>query len=30
MSHRLQLLIPADLDMQLRMAAQRNRVSKGE
>ena len=30
MSHRLQVLIPEDLDMQLRKAAQRNRVSKGE
>ena len=30
MSHRLQVLIPEDLDMQLRKAALRNRVSKGE
>ena len=30
MSHRLQVLIPEDLDMQLRKAAHRNRVSKGE
>jgi len=30
MSHRLQVLIPEDLNMQLRKAAQRNRVSKGE
>jgi hypothetical protein len=30
MSHRLQVLIPEDLDMQLRKAAQRNRLSKGE
>jgi hypothetical protein len=30
MSHRLQVLIPEDLDMQLRKAAQRNRISKGE
>ena len=30
MSHRLQVLIPEDLDMQLRKAAERNRVSKGE
>ena len=30
MSHRLQVLIPEDLDMQLRKAAQRSRVSKGE
>jgi hypothetical protein len=30
MSHRLQVLIPEDLDVQLRKAAQRNRVSKGE
>jgi hypothetical protein len=30
MSHRLQVLIPEDLDMQLRKAAQRNRVSKAE
>jgi hypothetical protein len=30
MSHRLQVLIPEELDMQLRKAAQRTRVSKGE
>jgi hypothetical protein len=30
MSHRLQVLIPPELDSQLRKAAQRNRVSKGE
>jgi hypothetical protein len=30
MSHRLQVLIPEELDMQLRKAARRNRVSKGE
>jgi hypothetical protein len=30
MSHRLQVLIPEELDTQLRKAAQRNRVSKGE
>jgi metal-responsive CopG/Arc/MetJ family transcriptional regulator len=30
MSHRLQVLIPEELDRQLRKAAQRNRVSKGE
>ena len=30
MSHRLQVLIPDDLDLQLRKAARRNRVSKGE
>jgi hypothetical protein len=30
MSHRLQVLIPDELDMQLRNAARRNRVSKGE
>ena len=30
MSHRLQVLIPEELDMQLRKVAQRNRVSKGE
>ena len=30
MSHRLQVLIPAELDAQLEKAAQRNRVSKGE
>ena len=30
MSHRLQVLIPEELDMQLREAAQRNRVSKAE
>ena len=30
MSHRLQVLIPEELDMQLRKAAQRHRVSKGE
>ena len=30
MSHRLQVLIPESLDAQIRMAAQRLRVSKGE
>lgn len=30
MSHRLQVLIPEELDARLRKAAQRNRVSKGE
>ena len=30
MSHRLQVLIPEDLDARIRKAAQRNRVSKGE
>ena len=30
MSHRLQVLIPEELDMQLRKAALRNCVSKGE
>jgi hypothetical protein len=30
MSHRLHVLIPEELDMQLRKAAQRNCVSKGE
>ena len=30
MSHRLQVLIPPELDAQLDKAAQRNRVSKGE
>lgn len=30
MSHRLQVLIPPELDAQLSKAAQRNRVSKGE
>lgn len=30
MSHRLQVLIPKELDARLRKAAQRNRVSKGE
>ncbi len=30
MSHRLQVLIPSELDAQLAKAAQRNRVSKGE
>ncbi|HEY6342654.1 MAG TPA: hypothetical protein VIY49_14265 [Bryobacteraceae bacterium] len=30
MRHRLQLLIPADLDAELTRAAQRWRVSKGE
>jgi hypothetical protein len=30
MSHRLQVLIPERLDMQLCKAAQRERVSKGE
>jgi len=29
MSHRLQVLIPSDLDAQLRKAAQRNRVQGG-
>jgi hypothetical protein len=29
MSHRLQVLVPPDLDAQLRKAAQRSRVSKG-
>jgi hypothetical protein len=30
MSHRLQVLIPADLDTQIDKAAERSRVSKGE
>jgi len=30
MSHRLQVLIPPELDAQVRKAAQRSRVSKGE
>jgi metal-responsive CopG/Arc/MetJ family transcriptional regulator len=30
MSHRLQVLIPQELDAQLEKAAQRSRVSKGE
>jgi len=30
MSHRLQVLIPDDLDSRLEKAAQRSRVSKGE
>jgi hypothetical protein len=30
MSHRLQVLIPKDLDARLRKAAQRKRMSKGE
>jgi hypothetical protein len=30
MSHRLQVLIPETLDAQIRKAAQRQRVSKGE
>jgi len=30
MTHRLQVLIPEDLDLQLRKVAQRHRVSKGE
>jgi predicted transcriptional regulator len=30
MSHRLQVLIPEELEARLRKAAQRNRVSKGE
>ena len=30
MSHRLQVLIPPELDAQLRKAAQRSRMSKGE
>lgn len=30
MSHRLQVLIPSDLDAQIDKAAQRSRVSKGE
>jgi hypothetical protein len=29
-SHRLQVLIPPELDAQLRKVAQRNRISKGE
>jgi len=29
-SHRLQVLIPSDLDAQIDKAAQRSRVSKGE
>jgi metal-responsive CopG/Arc/MetJ family transcriptional regulator len=30
MSHRLQVLIPSELDAQLEKAAQRSRMSKGE
>ena len=30
MSHRLQVLIPEDLDARLRKAAQRARISKGQ
>jgi hypothetical protein len=30
MSHRLQVLIPPELDAELRKAAQRSRMSKGE
>jgi hypothetical protein len=30
MSHRLQVLIPEELDARIRKAAQRSRVSKGE
>lgn len=30
MSHRLQVLIPEELDARLRKAAQRSRLSKGE
>jgi hypothetical protein len=30
MSHRLQVLIPEELDARIRKAAQRTRVSKGE
>ena len=30
MSHRLQLLVPEQLEARLRKAAERNRVSKGE
>ena len=30
MSHRLQILVPAELDARLRKAAQRQGVSKGE
>ena len=30
MSHRLQVLIPPDLDTQIDKAAQRSRISKGE
>jgi len=30
MSHRLQVLIPKELDARIRKAAQRGRVSKGE
>lgn len=30
MSHRLQVLIPEDLDARIRKAAQRLRISKGE
>ena len=30
MSHRLQVLIPPELDARLRKAAQRSRMSKGE
>ena len=30
MSHRLQVLIPEELDIRIRKAAQRGRISKGE
>jgi hypothetical protein len=30
MSHRLQILVPEDLDACIRKAAQRSRISKGE
>jgi len=30
MSHRLQILVPEKLDQRLRLAAKRDRVSKGE
>lgn len=30
MSHRLQLLVPKELDLLVAKAAQRNRISKGE
>ena len=30
MSHRLQVLVPEQLDQRLRLAAKRDRVSKGE
>lgn len=30
MSHRLQVLVPEELDARIRKAAQRDRVSKGE